>query len=206
MDFATSSGLAFASGINAYLPLLSFALAVDLWPERYSINPEFAFLAQWWCLVILAVLTLADFVADKIPGIDHVWDMLHTVLRPVAGALVAAAASHVSGGWLPVILALGAGLAALTHTTKATVRVTSTATTAGFLNTGLSIVEDIAVVLSVLASLLVPLVMLVVVIIFVIAFLFFVPRLVHFVKKRRQVRARRASSAAPKQAGTSGEA
>jgi hypothetical protein len=188
MDFATSSGLAFASGINAYLPLLSFALAADLWPERYSINPEFAFLAQWWCIAILAVLTLADFVADKIPGVDHVWDVLHTVLRPVAGALVAGAASHASGGWLPVILALGAGLAALTHTTKATVRVTSTATTAGFLNIGLSIAEDIGVVLSVLASLLVPVLMLVVVMIFVLAFVFFAPRLVRRLKRRKRMR------------------
>lgn len=186
MDFATSSGLAFASGINAYLPLLSFAVAADVWPDRYHINPQFAFLTQGWCIVILAILTLADFCADKIPGLDHVWDAIHTLLRPVAGALVAAAASHASGGWLPVFIALGAGLAAMTHTTKATVRITSTATTAGCANIGLSIAEDIFTALSVLISLIMPYVMLVVVVLFVILFLLFVPRIVRTIKQRRE--------------------
>lgn len=186
MDFATSSGLAFAAGINAYLPLLSLAVAVDLWPEQYHINPQFAFMAQGWCIVILAILTLADFFADKIPGVDHLWDAVHTLLRPVAGALVAAAASHASGGWLPVFIALGAGLAAMTHTTKATVRVTSTATTAGFLNIILSFAEDIFVALSVLISLLMPYVMLGVVAIFVLVFLLVAPRIFRTLKRRKK--------------------
>jgi len=69
MDLATSSGLAFASGINAYLPLLSLginaylpllslAIAADLWPGYYYINPQFAFLSQGWCIALLALLTL----------------------------------------------------------------------------------------------------------------------------------------------------
>lgn len=185
MDFATSSGLSFAAGINAYLPLLSLAVATDLWPEQYHINPQFAFLAQGWCIAILAILTLADFFADKVPGLDHVWDAIHTVLRPVAGALVAAAASHATGGWLPIFVALGAGLAAMTHTTKATVRITSTATTAGFLNIGLSLAEDVFVALSVLISLIMPYVMLVVVVIFVLIFLLVAPRIFRALKRRR---------------------
>jgi hypothetical protein len=42
-------------------------------------------------MIALVILTLADLLADKIPGVDHVWDAIHTVLRPIAGALVAAA-------------------------------------------------------------------------------------------------------------------
>ncbi|HEX7734676.1 MAG TPA: DUF4126 domain-containing protein [Ktedonobacteraceae bacterium] len=186
MDFATSSGLAFAAGINAYLPLLSFAAAVDLWPENFHINPQFAFLTQGWCIVILVILTLADFFADKVPGLDHVWDLLHTVLRPVAGALIAAAASHASGGWLPVVIALGAGLAAVTHTTKASVRITSTVTTAGCMNIVLSFAEDVVAALSVLASLIFPYVMLVVVIAFVIVFFLLVPRITRTLKRKRK--------------------
>lgn len=186
MDFATSSGLAFAAGINAYLPLLSFAVAVDLWPENFHINPQFAFLTQGWCIVILVVLTLADFFADKIPGLDHAWDLLHTVLRPVAGALVAAAASHASGGWLPAFIALGAGLAAATHITKATVRVTSTVTTGGCMNIVLSFAEDLFAALSVLVSLIFPYVMLVVVIVFIIVFLLLVPRITRILKRKRK--------------------
>lgn len=185
MDFATSPGLAFAAGINAYLPLLSFAVAVDLWPENFHINPQFAFLTQGWCIVILVILTLADFFANKVPGLDHVWDLLHTVLRPVAGALIAAAASHASGGWLPVVIALGAGLAAVTHTTKASVRITSTVTTAGCMNIVLSFAEDVVAALSVLASLIFPYVMLVVVIAFVIVFFLLVPRITRTLKRKR---------------------
>lgn len=186
MDFATSTGLSFAAGINAYLPLLSLALASDLWPEQYHINPQFAFLAQGWCIVILIILTLADFFADKIPGLDHVWDAIHTVLRPVAGALVAAAASHATGGWLPVFIALGAGLAAMTHTTKATVRLTSTATTAGLLNIVLSFAEDIFAAISVVLSMVMPYVMLGVVALFVLIFLLVVPRIIRRLRRRRE--------------------
>jgi hypothetical protein len=174
-------------GINAYLPLLSLAIATDVLPDHFKINPQFGFITQPWCIVILAILTLADVFADKIPVVDHLWDAIHTVIRPVAGALVASAANpQATGGWLPITLALGGGLAAMLHVTKASTRVASTATTGGLGNIVLSILEDIAAVIGVLLSLIAPYVMIVIIVLFVIVFLLLVPRIVRVFKRRRQ--------------------
>src|SRR5947199_10493790 len=90
MNIGTPFGLAFASGINAYLPILSFALAAR-WLHLYKVNPHFAFITSNWFLVVLVMLTIMDFVADKIPVLDHTWDATQTVIRPLMGAFVAAA-------------------------------------------------------------------------------------------------------------------
>ncbi|HLZ63356.1 MAG TPA: DUF4126 domain-containing protein [Ktedonosporobacter sp.] len=127
MDVGTPMGLAFSSGINAYLPLLSFAIAAR-WFHLYKVNPNFGFITQDWFLIALVILALADLLVDKIPIADHIWDAVHTVIRPIAGALVAAASTSqvpgvglalpsVVGGvqlssvGLLVPLAAGAGLA-----------------------------------------------------------------------------------------------
>ena len=100
MDIGTSYGLAFLSGINAYLPLLSLAIAADVLPDHFKLNPQFGFITQPWCIIVLAILTLADVFADKIPVVDHLWDAVHTIIRPVAGAFVASAANpQATGGW-----------------------------------------------------------------------------------------------------------
>src|SRR5713101_8076520 len=92
MEIGTPLGLGFASGINAYLPLLSLAVSAR-WLNLYKVNPNFVFITSNWCISALVILTIIDFVADKIPLIDHTWDATHTFLRPLAGALVAAASS-----------------------------------------------------------------------------------------------------------------
>lgn len=185
MDFAKSTGLSFASGINAYLPLLGLAVAFYFWPEVYPIDPQFMILTQPWCIGILAALTLADFFADKIPGVDHVWDAIHTVLRPVAGAMVSAAASPTAtDGWMAVFLALGGALAGVTHITKAVTRATSTTTTGGCMNSIISVIEDVLVLLSVVISLLAPFIMLIVVAVFLVVFIRMAPRTVRMLKQR----------------------
>lgn len=209
MDIATtyglSYGLALASGVNAYLPLLAFAIAAR-WLHLYNVNPNFAFITQPWFLILLAVLALADLFADKIPGIDHVWDAIHTVIRPIAGAFVAAASDnriHVLPNStytgehmmamglnlslsLVVVMILGGVLALMTHLTKASTRVASTATTAGLLNIVLSIVEDIGVVIATLLSLFAPAVMFIVILLFVLLFLLLARRIIRFVGGRRR--------------------
>ncbi len=180
IGLGTPFGLAFASGLNAYLPLLAFAFSVR-WMHLYKVSPNFTFITSNWFIAVLIILTILDFVADKIPLIDHVWNAMHTVIRPIVGALVAAASSHaltggihipvisnehgsstvlvafssipVAGIALLVIPLIGGGLAALSHVTKSTTRIVSTITTAGLLNIGLSVVEDVLVVIIVLLSL-----------------------------------------------------
>lgn len=204
----TPFGLAFASGVNAYLPMLAFTISAR-WLNLYKVNPNFAFVTSNWFIAALVVLTILDFVADKIPLIDHTWDAIHTVVRPIAGAIAAAASSgkflsgahitaihtgaaltssHGSGSALValstipaiglallVILLIGGGLAALSHTTKSTTRLVSTFTTAGLLNIGLSVVEDVLVVIIVLLSLFASAIMLVLLVLLV---LFLAPRII----------------------------
>jgi Domain of unknown function (DUF4126) len=192
--------VAFASGLNAHLPLLAFALSVR-WLHPYTVNPPFAFITHPWFIAVLAILTLLDFVADKIPLIDHLCNAIHAVVRPSAGAAVAVAASGhalavartlvvtdhaglgsalvafsafpVAGVGQLVILIIGGVLAALSHTTKSTARLVSTLTTAGFLNIALSLEEDILVFVIVLLSLFASSVVLILLVIFV---LVLVPR------------------------------
>jgi len=202
MNIGTPFGLAFASGINAYLPLLSFAIATR-WLHLYKVNPNFAFITSDWFLVVLVILTIMDFVADKIPVLDHTWDATQTVIRPIMGALVAAAgipnlagtlhlseSSHhllgttiavistvpAEGVGLLVVLVIGGLLAMMSHTVKATTRLVSTLTTAGLFNIVLSFLEDGLVLLLILLSLFIPVVMLILLVLFV---LFFGPRLFH---------------------------
>ncbi len=180
LNFGTPFGLAFASGLNAYLPLLAFSLAVR-WLKLYTVNQRFAFVTQGWFIAVLVILTLLDFFADKIPIVDHAWNAIHTFVRPITGAFVAiVASSHalppgtvggqaqsgiapvafspipIAGAGLFIILIISAVLAILSHTTKSTTRLFSTLTTAGSFNALLSLVEDglvvIVIVLSIFAS------------------------------------------------------
>ena len=178
MSIGTPYGLALASGVDAYIPLLFFAICVRFL-HLFKINPNLAFVTQDWFLIALVILALTDLFADKIPIVDHIWDAIHTVVRPVAGAMVAAAAStdQTSGAAFVVPLILGGTLAGMAHTTKTATRLASTATTAGIANVGLSIAEDIMVVIATLLSLFAPIVMVIVVVLFVIIFLAVVPRL-----------------------------
>ncbi len=198
MDIGTISaigrpfGLAFASGINAYLPMLTFAV-VSRWFHLFGVNPNFAFITQDWCIAALVVLTVVDFVADKVPFVDHVWNAMHKLVRPVMGAIVAAASighipawgtvgigtsglgmvvavvsdSHVIAVGLLVVLVIGGVLAAMSHTAKTTTRWISTFTSAGLFNTVLSAVEDVMVFIAILLSLFVPIIMLIVIVFFV---------------------------------------
>lgn len=192
MDIGTSYGLAFASGVNAYLPLLSFAIA-SRWFHLYKVNPNFGFITQDWFMIILAVLAVADLFADKIPGVDHVWDAINTVVRPIAGAITAtASAGQISGAAIPATLLLGGALAGVTHTTKAVTRVASTATTFGVGNVFLSVLEDIGVVITILLSLLAPYVMVVILVIVALIFLLMLPRLIKVVSRSRATKRSRA--------------
>jgi Domain of unknown function (DUF4126) len=204
----TPFGLALASGLNAYLPMLAFTISAR-WLNLYKVNQNFSFITSNWFIAALVLLTILDFVADKIPLIDHTWDAIHTVIRPIAGAIVAAASSsnflsgahitaihastaltssHATGRALValsafpaiglallVILLIGGGLAALSHTTKSTTRLVSTFTTAGLLNIGLSVVEDVLVVIIVLLSLFASAIMFVLLVLLV---LFLAPRVI----------------------------
>ncbi|MGZ4810924.1 MAG: DUF4126 domain-containing protein [Thermoanaerobaculia bacterium] len=140
----TSTGLGIGAGINAYATLLVFG-ALARWKPGTFHGDLATFFSSTPVLIALGVLYTLEFLADKIPTVDHVWDAIHTFIRPVAGALVAwGAASHtVPKGALILATVIGGGAALTAHAAKASVRAASTMTTAGTANPILSFLEDI---------------------------------------------------------------
>jgi uncharacterized membrane protein len=137
--------LASAAGINAYATLLVLGVLV-----RYNLVPLTSstaqFFAQDWVLVTLALLYLVEFVADKVPVVDHAWDVVHTFVRPVAGAVAAIAVVSGRGeaeGWVVIAAILGGVTSLLFHGAKATGRLASSAATGGTMNPVLSVFEDV---------------------------------------------------------------
>src|SRR5688500_7855997 len=131
----TSVGLGIGAGVNAYATLLVFGLFARFNPGWFP-GDSAQFFASTPVLVGLGVLYLIEFVADKVPAIDHAWDVIHTFVRPAAGAVVALSAANAD---LPqhyaVIASVLAGGAALTsHLGKAGLRAASTASTGGVAN------------------------------------------------------------------------
>lgn len=151
MDILTALGLSVPAGLNAYIPLLAVALAQRLhWLE---LRPPFDVLGSWWLITIIAVLLVVEIVADKIPAVDHVNDIIQSVVRPAAGAVVAVAASGSASGVSPWLLVVaGVLLAGGVHAVKATARPVVNTATVGVGAPVVSAAEDVgAVALSALA-------------------------------------------------------
>lgn len=150
---ATALGLGIGAGVNAYATFLVFGFLSRFYPGLFD-GPMAEFFGSTPVLIAVGAMYLIEFFADKIPMLDHAWDAIHTIVRPLAGALVAFASARPD---LPQELAiaaavLGGGAALGSHLTKATVRAGSTATTGGAANPVLSVAEDIfAVVQSIIA-------------------------------------------------------
>ncbi|MFC1923396.1 DUF4126 domain-containing protein [Chloroflexota bacterium] len=146
-------GLSASAGLNAYIPLLVIALLARFTDFIQLISP-WDVITSWWIIGLLLLLSLVEFFADKVPAVNHANDAIQTFVRPVAGAIVFAAAANVITEVHP-ILALGAGVlvSGTVHTVKsAAVRPAVTATTGGAGNVPVSIAEDVfATFLSIIA-------------------------------------------------------
>jgi hypothetical protein len=152
----TGLGLAVAAGLNAYIPLLIAGLLIRA--DVVSFGAPYDQLGSTPALVIIAVLLAVELLADKIPAVDSVNDVIQTVIRPVSGALLfAGAASGIDPEWSTALaLVLGLVTAAGVHGAKATARPVINTATAGLGGPVVSVVEDgFSVGLS-LAALLVP--------------------------------------------------
>ena len=118
--FAIGVALAALAGVRVYLTVFGVGLAglmgwVEL-PQALQVT------SSYWVLGTSGTLTLVEFFADKIPGVDSGWDLLHTLLRIPVGAFLAAATLSPDGGLALSGLAVGAGAAALTHALKSSSR------------------------------------------------------------------------------------
>ncbi|WP_086827583.1 DUF4126 domain-containing protein [Streptomyces sp. NRRL B-24572] len=131
-----------ASGINAYAVVLLFGVlgATGLTDEVP------ASLQRTDVLVVAGVLFLCEAVADKIPYVDSIWDSVHTVIRPIAGAVVGALLAGQNGS-LPELAAgaVGGSTALLSHFVKAGTRMAVNTSPEPFSNIALSLAEDLGV-------------------------------------------------------------
>ena len=138
--FALGLALAALSGIRAYLTVFGIGLAGYLgWLD---LPPALEVTTSPWVLGTAAVLTVVEFFADKIPGVDSGWDLLHTLLRIPVGAFLAAATLSPDGHLGAGALVAGAGLALATHAMKAGTRAVINASPEPLSNWTASLGED----------------------------------------------------------------
>lgn len=142
--FAIGVLLAWLAGIRVYLTVFGIGIAgyfgwLDL-PHALQVT------ASPWVLGVSGVLALAEFFADKIPGVDSGWDLLHTLLRVPAGAFLAAATLSPDGHLGAGMLATGAGVALTSHVLKSAARALMNTSPEPISNWTASVSEDAVVV------------------------------------------------------------
>jgi hypothetical protein len=138
-------GFSFAAGINLYATVAILGLA-----SRYgwvALPPQFQAFDNNWIIGTALVLYVVEFIADKIPWVDSVWDAVHSVIRPFGGAAIAVTTlGEASTATETMVALLGGALAASSHFTKSGTRVMANASPEPFSNWALSLGEDVFVV------------------------------------------------------------
>ncbi|SCG74077.1 DUF4126 domain-containing protein [Micromonospora humi] len=195
LEVLTGSGLAASAGLNAYIPLMLMGLLAR-YTNLIELPGGWQWLGNGWVLLILAVLLAVEVVADKVPVVDHVNDMVQTVVRPTAGGLAFGAGSgsetvtvsdpdtfFSTHQWVPVVV--GVLIALGVHLLKAAARPVVNATTAGFGAPVASTAEDATSVIMSVVAILLP----VLVLVFAVGLVAFVVWLFRRRKDRRRERA-----------------
>jgi uncharacterized membrane protein len=167
LSIFTAFGLSFSAGLNAYIPLFIIG-ALAHYTDLITLTKPWDTLANPWSLVIIGVLIIIEFLADKVPAVNHFNDALQTFVRPVAGAIAFAATAGIVTNIHPVLaLACGLLIAGGVHTVKsALIRPAVTATTGGTANVPVSIAEDVIASGVSLVSIILPLIFAVITVFF----------------------------------------
>jgi hypothetical protein len=195
LEALTGTGLAASAGLNAYIPLLVMGLLARF-TDLIHLPGSWAWLSNGWVLLILAVLLAIEMVADKVPLIDHVNDVVQTAVRPTAGGLAFGAGSasktvtvsdpgtfFSSHQWVPIVA--GILIAFCVHGVKSAARPVVNVSTAGFGAPIVSTIEDFGSVAMSLLAVLLPVLVLV-------GLVLMVWFAVWVVRRRRRRRAERA--------------
>ncbi len=177
--------LSSSSGLRAYLPLFGLGIAARV--GVVQLQPGFDILKNPLMLVALGALALLEIVADKIPVVDHVSDVIHTVIRPIMGALIFSGSQNlVSMTSTPLAAGLGLVLAGGVHGMKALSRPVVTATTVGIGNPVVSILEDIVTIVLTVLAIALPIVALILLILFIALFLLIIRWLWRRLRRRKR--------------------
>lgn len=152
IEFVIGTSLAASAGLNAWMPLFLLGLADRVLPA-VQLPATWSWLSGDLALWIIGALLLLEIVADKIPALDSVNDVIQSILRPAAGGIAFGAGSSAQtiavddpasffseNTWVPVVV--GIAIALVVHVVKATARVAANATTGGLAAPVLSTAED----------------------------------------------------------------
>jgi hypothetical protein len=135
----------FAAGLNVYATVLT--LGVLARTQAVVLPPGLEVLGDWWVIGVSGAMFALEFVADKIPGFDMIWNALHTFIRPPVAALLAWQASAQLSPRSKLVAALaGASIALVSHGSKTAVRAAVTPSPEPISNIALSTSEDVLAV------------------------------------------------------------
>ena len=143
-SLAMGIGLAACAGIRAWLPLL-LAGGLARW-DVITLGQSFQFITTDRALILFGIATVVEILGDKIPAVDHALDTLSTVLRPLAGSLLAASVLWQVSDPLTALalgVAVGAPTSLVPHAAKSLMRAASTTLTGGLANPIISVLEDV---------------------------------------------------------------
>jgi hypothetical protein len=164
---AIAMGAGWVSGINLYAAVATLGLLGRF--ANLRLPGELDILTSWWIIGLAVALYLVEFIADKVPYVDSIWDAIHTFIRIPAGAVLAATAfGDFDRGVQVAAFLLGGGLALSAHGTKAGARAAINLSPEPASNILASLTEDVIAVGSILLSVFAPFVLFAVITVFVI--------------------------------------
>ncbi|WP_312676375.1 DUF4126 domain-containing protein [Microbacterium sp.] len=165
LEFLVGTGLAAAAGLNAWMPLFALGL-LDRFVPVLELPAGWSWLSSDVALWITGILLVVEIVADKIPAVDSVNDVLQTVVRPASGGIAFGAgvgaetirvddpALFSDNAWVPIVV--GVVIALAMHALKASVRPVANLATAGLAAPVLSAGEDVSAFALIVAAIFVP--------------------------------------------------
>ena len=179
-------GLACLAGINLYLTVFATGLAIHFhWITLAPNYQSLEVLGQPWIIGIVGILYLLQFLADKVPWLDTAWDTVHTIIRPIGGALLAIQVlGHHSPFMDVLVVLLGGSVSLVTHTAKASTRLAANSSPEPASNIGLSVAEDVAVFGGLALIHYNPILALSIFIIGIAAFVYFAPKVFRMMKAK----------------------
>jgi len=175
------AGSSWGSGVNLYLTIAALGIAHRM--SLITLPGNLSILDQYPVIGLAIILYLVEFVADKIPLIDSIWDSVHTIIRPVGGAALGYLAMGNYGPLAQIPAALASGSIALdSHLTKATTRVAINTSPEPFTNVIASITEDVSVAGMLYLIIGHPVIATILVLIFILLSLWFLKKMFRFMR------------------------
>jgi hypothetical protein len=178
---ALAAGLSWASGLRLYAAL--FTAGMLHWFNVMTLPQPLQILAHPVVLAASGVMLAVEFLVDKVPGLDSIWDSVHTFIRIPAGAVLAAGAfAQLDPVWVTTAAILGGMIAGSSHLTKAGTRAALNTSPEPVSNWAASLTEDVATIGGLTLAVFNPWVFLALLAVFIVFALWFIPKVFRFIR------------------------